>query len=147
MNADQNQNDKTRPAARPSAILTFVGFGMDPDAVTEAFGIQPTCIDVRPVRHCDSGRKEECGLWSFDTAQSISSPDIGEHIEQLIALFRPIKSRIEEIRPKPNIFLQLRCEPVSLLRPLIAPRIEPRHVAALADLGASLTVELLPHAR
>ena len=129
----------------PSVSLTFVGFGMRPEAVTENLGIEPTQTDVSFVRRCGTERKEECGLWSWDSGRCVSSRDIGEHIEHLIGLFRPLKSRIEEIRPRPNVFVRVRCIPISVLRPFCftAPRIDARHIAAIAELGAALTVELL----
>ncbi len=41
---------------------------MRPDEVTESLGIQPSFAEVSYVARYDTGRKEECGLWSYDTA-------------------------------------------------------------------------------
>jgi hypothetical protein len=137
-------SERKPPGEKVSASLTLVGFGMRPETVTESLGVQPSFTNVSQVTRCGTGRKEECGLWQCDTAGSIASRDVSEHIEHLLHLFRPLKCRIEEIRPRPNIFVHLRCEPASIMRPLAAPRIDARHVASIADFGAALTVELLP---
>ena len=126
-----------------SVSLTLVGFGMRPEAVTESFGIRPTQTDVGFVRDCGRGRKEECGLWSWDTAQSVSTGELAEHIEHLVSVFRPLKSRMEEIRPRPNVFVNVRCGPIGRVGVFRTPRIEARHVAAIAELGAALTVEIV----
>jgi len=117
---------------------------MRPEAITETLGIQPWCTDFGYVNHCAKGRKEECGLWSYDSAASVSSGDITDHLEHLLRLFRPLKSRLEEIRPPPRVFVHLRCAPQSAMQPLWVPRIEAALVAGLAELGAVLDVELLP---
>src|SRR5688500_17700394 len=44
-----------------------------------------------------------------------------------------LKSWIEEITPRPNVFVHVRCGPAGGMRTLMAPRIEARHIAALAD--------------
>jgi hypothetical protein len=111
---------------------------MRPEAVTESLQIQASSTDVSPVRNCRTNRKEECGLWSYDSAQHLSSPDVREHLEHLLTVFRPLKSRLEEIVPRPNLFVHLRSAPIN--RRL--PRIEARHIASLAELGAALTVEV-----
>lgn len=126
-----------------AAILTLVGFGMRPEEVTESLGVEPGHANVSPVRRCDSGRKDDCGLWCYDTAQHVSGDDIEKHLEHLILIFRPLISRMEEIRPRPNIFVHLRCAPASRLRPLVTPRLNAKHVAAIAELGAALTIELI----
>jgi len=138
------ESEKQAPATT-SASFTLVGFGMQPDEVTKAFGIEPTTIDVSHVTRCGTTWKEECGLWSCDTAQRLSAEedDIGAHLEYLLSLFRPLKSRIEEIRPRPNAIVHLRCKPVSMLRPFAAPQIDSRHIAGIADLGAALKFQLL----
>lgn len=144
MQSDTNQESTLK---KVSASLTFVGFGMRPEALTESLGIRPSFTDVSYVARCGSNRKEECGLWSYDTSTCLSSPDVREHIEHLLHLFRPLKSRIEETRPPPNVFVQVRCEPISIMRPAMAPRIDADHIAGLADLRAALTVELLTKIR
>jgi len=127
----------------PSAQFTLVGFGMQPESVTELLGVQPTEASISYVRRCATGRKEECGLWSFNTSGSVPSRDIAEHLEYLGGLFKPKRSTLEEIRPKPNIFIHLRCEPAIFTHPFLAPRIEAKHIATIAELGAALTVELV----
>lgn len=127
--------------------LTLVGFGMRPEAVTESFGIKPTQTDVSFVKDCGRGRKEECGLWSWDTGGVVSSRDLREHIEHLVKLFRPLKSRMEEIRPRPNIFVNVRYEADRSAPFIMVPRIEAKHVAAIAELGAALTVEVFSKSR
>ncbi len=135
------------PVEKVSASLTFVGFGMRPDELTGSLGIQPSFTDVSYVTRCETGRKEECGLWSYDTAANVASRDVGEHIEHLLDLFRPLMSRIDEKTPRPNVFLHVKCEATSIMRPLVAPRIGPDHVAGIAGLGAALQVELLEATR
>ncbi len=115
---------------------------MRPDEVTESLGIQPSFAEVSYVARCDTGRKEECGLWSYDTAKCISSDDIRDHIEHLLRTFLPLKNRIDETRPLPKVFVHVRCQPPSLLRPERAPRIEANHISGLAALNAALTVEI-----
>ncbi len=139
----QSTSKQESPLEKVSASLTFVGFGMRPEAFTESLGIQPSFTNVSYVARCGTNRKEECGLWSYDTSARVSSPDVREHIEHLLHLFRPLKSRIEETRAQPNVFVQVRCAPVSIMRPVIVPRIDADHIAGLADLRAALTVELL----
>ena len=82
-------------------------------------------------------------MWCYDTSQHVSGDEIEEHLAHLISIFRPLKTQIEEIRPRPNIFVHLRCRPASRLRPMVTPRLEARHVAAIAELGAALTIELI----
>ena len=128
---------------KTSVSLSLVAFGMQPDAVTEGLGVEPTCTDVSYVRRCGSERKEECGLWSYDTVRSIESSDVAEHLDYLMNLFRPLKSRLEEIRPRPNVFVEVRCEAESKLGSIRAPQVEARHIAGIAEMGAALKVVLL----
>jgi len=127
---------------RTSVSFNLVQFGMRPEAVTEGLGVEPTCTDVSYVRRCGTGRKEECGLWSYDTAEAVKSRDVREHLEHLLSVFRPLRSRLEEIRPRPNVIVEVRCEAESMLRPLRLPPLEPRHVEGIAELGAALKVAL-----
>lgn len=126
-----------------SVSFTLVAFGLQPDAVTNAFGIEPSSASVDLVRKCESRRKEECGLWSYDTARKITSPELAEHFDHLLSLFRPIRSRVEEIRPRPNIVVHVRCKPDSSVFSFLSPRIDSRYITAFAELGASLRIELL----
>jgi hypothetical protein len=126
---------------RTSVSFNLVQFGMRPEAVTEGLGVEPTCTDVSYVRRCGTGRKEECGLWSYDTAEAVKSRDVREHLEHLLSVFRPLRSRLEEIRPRPNVIVEVRCE-AERLRPLRLPPLEPRHVEGIAELGAALKVAL-----
>src|SRR2546429_771428 len=114
----QSHTEQMSPAERVSVSLTLVGFGMHPDTLTESLGIQPSCTDVSYVTRCGTGRKEECGLWSYDTGALISSRDVREHIEHLLHLFRPLRNRIGDTRPRPNVFVHVRCQPASIMRPV-----------------------------
>ena len=124
----------------PAASFVLVGFAMRPEAVTELLEIEATQSNVSVVRNCATNRKEECGLWSYDTGRHISSDDLGEHIEHLLGLFRPLKSRLEEIAPRPNAFMHVRCAP---WKSHSLTRIDARHVAGIAELGAALRFEVL----
>jgi hypothetical protein len=125
-----------------SVSFSLVQFGMQPQAVTKDLGVEPTYTDVSYVTRCASGRKEECGLWSYDTAGAVKSKELREHLEHLLNLFRPLRSQLEEIRPRPNVIVEVRCEAQSMLRPLRLPPLEPRHVGGIAELGAALKVSL-----
>src|SRR5215510_14134300 len=105
------QPDIKQKSSGVSASLTLVGFGMHPEAITESLGIEPFCTDERYVTQCGTGRKEECGLWSYNTGACVPSCNLGEHLEHLLRLFRPLKSRLEEMRPLPNIFVHVKCNP------------------------------------
>jgi hypothetical protein len=115
---------------------------MRPEALTESLGIEPSFTDVSYVGRCGTGRKEECGVWSYDTATDLSSHEVREHIEHLLHLFRPLNSRIEEVRPRPNAFVHVRCEP-TIAGGNLTPRIDADCIAGLAELGAALTVEIV----
>jgi len=138
------------PANTVSASLSFVGFGMRPDELTRILGIQPSSTDVSFLAHCKTGRKEECGLWSYETTTKVPSRDVGEHIAHLLHLFRPLKSRLDELTPRPNVFFHVNCEAIHSKQllgrsslPLFAPRIAAGHVLGIADLGAALQVVLI----
>lgn len=139
--AEQSQIEKI------SASLTLVGFGLRPEYLTDILGIQPSYTDVSYVTRCGTSRKEECGLWSYDTTTCVSSRDVRKHIEYLLELFRPLRSRLEEIMPRPKVFVHVKCQAASIMQPLQAPRIDAALVTGLADLGAALTVELVKPAR
>jgi hypothetical protein len=140
-----NAKPEMRSPRATSASFTLVGFGMRPEEVTRSLGIEPTMANVSVLKRCGGERKEECGLWSWETAERLSANEdqIGAHIEYLLNLFRPLKSRIEEIRPRPNAFVQLRCKPATALHPLMMPQIESRHIGGIAELGAALKVQLI----
>jgi hypothetical protein len=139
----ESQFPPKTPALSVSATLSLVAFGLQPEAVTDALGIEPSHTDVRYVRRCGTDRQEECALWSYDSASQISSDDLREHIEHLLGRFRPLKSRIEGARPRPNVFINLRCKPIDVAALLLAPQIEAVHVVGLADLGAALKFEFI----
>ncbi len=140
-----NTPDKPH-AGTVSAALTFVGYEMRPDEFTALLGVQPSFVSVSqlPAKFNSGGicRGRDCGLWSYDTAGLLPSRDIGEHIRHLIRSFRPLKNRIEEVSPRPNAFVHLRCEPIFATQGL-SPCIDADCVAGLAELGATLTVELI----
>ena len=139
-----SQSPTKSPIPSVSASLCLVAFGLQPQAVTADLGIAPSHTSLGPLRRCGTDREEECGLWEYDSAGQITSDDLPEHIEHLLGRFLPLKSRIKDARPRPNVFVTLRFVPATCEIPLVfSQRIQPVHVAGIADLGATLQFELI----
>src|ERR1043166_4998167 len=65
-----------------SASFALVGFGLRPDEVTGALGIEPTTAEISQVKRCGTSLKEDCGLWCYDTAKNFpgTEEDVGTHL-------------------------------------------------------------------
>ncbi len=139
------EEGRIRKSAQSTGVsFALVGFGLQPDEVTRALGIEPTTAEISQVKRCGTSLKHDCGLWCYDTAKNFpgAEEDVGAHLEYLLSLFRPLRGRIEGIRPRPNAFVHLRCKPVGLAPLLLVPQIDARHVAGIAELGAALKVQI-----
>jgi hypothetical protein len=139
---------------RVSAALTFVGYDLCPQDLTQILGIEPSYTDATPLpaRFKPGGISpaRDCGLWCYDTAAHVTSKDIGEHIRHLLRLFGPLKSRIEDVLPPLNLFVHIKCQPLFSVASSrsVSPRLDRDCIAGMAQLGATVTVELIqPGAR
>lgn len=82
---------------------------------------------------------EDCTLWSYDTTK-ITASDVNEHLRHLLAVFLPIRSRIEELRPSPRIIVSVYWE--STMAGVAGPQIDAECISGLAGLGASLHIKV-----
>ncbi len=132
----------TRHVGKVSATLRFFCPGITKEQLTGSLGVEPTLAQTayEPATFGPGGLKgaQDCTLWSYDTANKVSSSNINEHLRHLLTVFLPLKSRIEELRPPPHIFASVYWE--STIAGIAGPRIDPRCISGLAELGAGLDI-------
>jgi len=129
-----------RFVGKVSATLQFTCFEAEADEVTKTLGIQPTWTSPlqAPPRFTPDGfmgAKQGC-VWHYETSSQVSSREISEHVRQLLRLFSPLKSRLEEMRPSPRISVRVLWETTIL--GLTGPQLGADCIAGLAKLGASV---------
>jgi hypothetical protein len=131
-----------RHVGKVSATLRLFCPEKHPDDLTKILGIQPTDTgyDHTPATFTPSGLQggQDCGMWCYDTSGSVSSPELSEHLRHLTKLFLPLKSRIEELRPRVWISVFVYWE--STIAGIAGPTIGPDCLAGLAELGATLDI-------
>jgi hypothetical protein len=82
--------------------------------------------------------------WHYDSASSVSSTNVSDHVQHLLGLFLPIKSRIEEIRPPPRIHISVRWECTDFgVTGLAGPRFSAKDLKGISELGATLEVKVI----
>jgi hypothetical protein len=135
-----------RIIGKVSATLEITCFECECSSITELLQIQPTWTS--PVNVFGSPddplmRKTGCA-WHYDSASHIKSTKVSDHIQGLLSLFLPIKSRIEEIRPIPHLQVSVywECKPVAL-RGLTGPEFTVEDLRGLVELGAKLLVKVI----
>jgi hypothetical protein len=133
-----------RHVGKVSATLRFFCVEVHPDELTKLLGIQPTetSYDHSPAMFTSSGLQggKNCGLWSYDTSGLLGSHEISEHLRHLLKLFLPLKSRIEELRPRPWIRIDIHWE--STIAGIAGPHIQPDCLVGLGELGATLDIRV-----
>ena len=83
-----------RFVGKVSATLELTCFEYECSGITELLQIQPTWTS--PLEVTDSPGhpapwKNGC-VWHYDSASSISSTKVSDHVQHLLSLFLPIKS-------------------------------------------------------
>jgi hypothetical protein len=88
-------------------------------------------------------RKSGCA-WHYDSASRVTSTKVSDHVQHLLALFVPIKSRIEEMRPIPRrqVSVYWECKPVAL-KGLAGPEFTIEDLRGIVELGARLQVKVI----
>ena len=134
-----------RHVGKVSATLTLLCPDAKPDELTAILGIQPTHTDLthHPTTFTPTGLKgaRDYALWRYDSASQVSSPDINEHLKHLLTLFLSLKSRIEEMRPRPGVMVSIYWE--SIVASTAGPQVDRECIAGLAELGASLDIHVV----
>ena len=130
---------------RVSATLILICMEKHPDEVTEELGIRPTdkSHSRMPASFTPSGLQgaKDCAMWRYCSRTQVASTDPNEHLRHLLSLFLPLQSRIEELRPRPCIRVEIYWE--SMLAGPAGPQIDGKCVAGLAKLGASLDIRVV----
>jgi hypothetical protein len=128
-----------------SVRLELVGFDLQPDQLTTAFGLEPTLSDYThvPAQFTPGGLLggRGFGKWCYDTAAHLHSHDVNEHLRHLLGIFRPLRSQIDELRPRPALVVCVHYES-TIAGTGAAPLIDADCIAGLAELGASLVVQV-----
>src|SRR5438045_3774204 len=95
-----------------SATLELFCFDWEASRVTEVLQVQPTWTTaMHPVASSVLHGPFIGGChWQYDTASTVSSTKVTDHIQHLLSLFMPIKSRIEEMRPVPTLMIRVHWE-------------------------------------
>ena len=142
-----NELEWKQHVGKVSATLQLFLFEMRASEVTEIFGVRPTFIDHTDVpaaftsRGLSGGR--ECAIWCFDTARHIYvGTTVDEHLRYLLGVFRPLRSRLEDLRPRPVVWVRLRYES-TVAGSGVGPQIDANCLAGLAELGTTLFVEVI----
>lgn len=122
-------------------------FGHEASSVTELLQVQPTWTS--PLTFAGSPTpapawaKSGC-VWHFDSASSVSSTKVSDHVQHLLAIFLPIKSRLEEMWPRPRIKVSVYWECTAFgVSGLTGPQLEATDLKGLAELGVFLEVKVI----
>src|SRR5579864_5267684 len=134
-----------RFVGRVSATLELTCPGHECANITELLQIQPTWTSPLLVTNTSgppSPSKNGCA-WHYESAPKVSSTDVSDHIQHLLLLFLPIKSRIEEMRPVPqiDIILDWECSGFGVTG-LTGPQFTVNDLRGLTDLGARLQIKV-----
>ena len=91
-----------------------------------------------------SPRLEERLRLVTSSASKVHSTNVSDHVQHLLALFLPIKSRMEDMRPPPliNISVCWECSAFGVTG-LTGPQLSAHDLRGIAELGASLEVKVI----
>lgn len=98
-------------------------------------GLAPTHIEP-------PGGKEACAAWSYDSESHVASRDINAHLRHLIEVFVPRRRRLEQLSPRVMFMVDVSWES-KFAGTGIGPTIDKECIAGIAQLGASLTVQVI----
>jgi hypothetical protein len=135
-----------RFVGKVSATLELTCFDYECSTVTELLQLQPTWtspLEVFGPPHQPPPWKNGCA-WHYDSGSIISSTNVSDHIQHLLSLFLPIKSRLEEMRPPPRIKVSLHWECTAFgVTGETGPQFEAKDLKGMAELGAWLEVKVI----
>jgi len=138
-----------RIIGKVSATLEITCLECSCSSITDQLEIQPTWTG--PVETFETFgssqdsllRKSGCA-WHYDSASRVNSPKVSDHIQHLLSLFVPIKSRIEEMRPIPRLQVSVywECKPTALTG-LAGPELTIEDLRGIVELGADVKVKVI----
>ncbi len=135
-----------RFVGKVSATLELTCYGHECSGITDLLQINPTwtaplVVNVSPSQHPPPWTSG-CA-WHYDSASRISSTKVSDHVQHVLALFLPIKSRIEELRPIPYVKISVRWECSDFgVSGLTGPHFSAADLRGMAELGAGLEVKV-----
>ncbi len=135
-----------RFVGKVSATLELTCFDYDCSHVTDLLELQPTWTSLleidRSPQHA-APWKTGCA-WHYDSASRLSSTKVSDHVQHLLSLFLPIKSRMEEMRPPPRIKISVHWECSAFgVTGLTGPQFNADDLKGMAELGAQLEVKVI----
>jgi hypothetical protein len=135
-----------RFVGKVSATLELRCFDYECSSVTGLLQIEPTWTSPLEVSGSPGHPppwKKGCA-WHYDSASKISSTKVSDHVQHLLSVFLPIKSRMEEMRPPPRICISVywECSPFGVTG-LTGPQFSAADLKGMAELGASLEVKVI----
>src|SRR5205085_7761667 len=115
-------------------------------SITDVLQIQPTealPLEVAGGPDHPLAWRNGC-VWYYDSSSKISSTNVSDHVQHLLALFLPIKSRMEEMRPLPriNISVSWECSHFGVTGST-GPLLSAKDLRGIAELGASFEVRVI----
>jgi hypothetical protein len=135
-----------RFVGKVSATLELTCHDYECSSVTELLQIQPTStspLELSGSPGHPAPWKTGCA-WHYDSASKISSTKVSDHVQHLLSLFLPIKSRMEEMRPPPHINISVRWECTDFgVKGLTGPEFKSKDVKGMAELGARLVLKVI----
>ena len=135
-----------RFVGKVSATLELTCFDYECSSVTELLQIQPTWTSPLEVSGSPGHPppwKKGCA-WYYDSASRISSTKVTDHVQHLLSLFLPIRSRMEEMRPPPRINISVHWECTAFgVKGLTGPEFKSKDLKGMAELGARLVVKVI----
>jgi hypothetical protein len=135
-----------RFVGKVSATLELTCFDYESSSITDLLQVQPTWTSAYEIGCSPQGPppwNKGCA-WHYDTASHISSTKVSDHIQHLLSLFLPIKSRIEEMRPPARINISVYWECTAFgVEGLTGPEFESKDLKGMAELGAKLMVKVI----
>ncbi len=138
--------ESKRFVGKVSATLEVRCFERECASITELLQIQPTeasPLEVTGGPDHPLAWRNGC-VWCYDSAHRVHSTNVSEHIQHLLALFLPMKSRLEDMRPLPkvNISVCWECSAFGVTG-LAGPQLSAHDLRGIAELGASLEVKVI----
>ncbi len=135
-----------RFVGKVSATLELTCFEYECSAISDLLQVQPTWtspLHFSSSTHLPAPWKNGCA-WHYDTARSVSSTNVSEHVQHLLSVFLPIKSRVEEMRPSPliNISVYWECSAFGVTG-MTGPQFTADDLKGMAELGATLEVKVI----
>ncbi len=133
-------NDNYETCERTLAELRIYGIDLDPKAITDLLGIQPSSFRRRGDR-VGKVTVIPTGSWCLSSEYRVSSLDLRRHVDWLLDILRPHANTLSVIQQMSGVTMYVTCVWWSKFGDG-GPTLCPMHMKSLAELSLECRFEL-----